>query len=211
MQILRKVEPMKLSPQDEQDFQNATTCHICEKPLGDDKVRDHCHITPGCNFRGAAHNACNLNYKYGMYIPVVFHGLRNYDSHILMSGVAKLQGAKITCIPNNMEKYISFSINTLRFIDSFQFLNASLDTLTKNLAQEGIDKFPSLKAHLPNPEKQALLLRKVVYCYSYMDDESKFQEPALPTKENFFNTITQEPISDDDYHTMPKPCGIPSR
>ena len=200
MQILRKVEPMKLSPQDEQDFQNATTCHICEKPLGDDKVRDHCHITPGYNFRGAAHNACNLNYKYGMYIPVVFHGLRNYDSHILMSGVAKLQGAKITCIPNSMEKYISFSINTLRFIDSFQFLNASLDTLTKNLAQEGIDKFPSLKAHFPNPEKQALLLRKGVYCYSYMDDESKFQEPALPTKENFFNTITQEPISDDDYH-----------
>ena len=31
--ILKKVEPMKLKEQDELDFQNVTTCHICEKPL----------------------------------------------------------------------------------------------------------------------------------------------------------------------------------
>ena len=31
----------------------ATTCHICEKKLGEDRVIDHCHLTG--KFRGAAH------------------------------------------------------------------------------------------------------------------------------------------------------------
>ena len=40
---------------------------------------------------------------------------------------------KINVIPNGLEKYMSFSINDkLSFIDSFQFLNSSLDRLVKN-------------------------------------------------------------------------------
>ena len=38
----------------------------------------------------------------------------------------------LKCIANNMEKYISFSIGQLRFIDSAQFLLASLDKLVKS-------------------------------------------------------------------------------
>ena len=36
-----------------------------------------------------------------------------------------------------LEKYMSFSNNNkLRFIDSFQFLSSSLDSLVKNLAKD---------------------------------------------------------------------------
>ena len=46
-------------------------------------------------------------------------------------------GFKINIIPNELEKYISFSINNkLAFINSFQFLNSSLDTLIKNLGKD---------------------------------------------------------------------------
>ena len=42
---------------------------------------------------------------------------------------------KITVIPNELEKYIRFSvISKLSFIDSFQFLSSSFDNLVKNLA-----------------------------------------------------------------------------
>ena len=41
---------------------------------------------------------------------------------------------KINVIPIRLEKYMSFTINnTLSFIDSFQFLSSSLDSLVKNL------------------------------------------------------------------------------
>ena len=41
---------------------------------------------------------------------------------------------KKNVIPNGLEKYMSFSINNkLNFIDSFQFLSSSLDSLVKNL------------------------------------------------------------------------------
>lgn len=32
---------------------------------------------------------------------------------------------KIGCIPNGMEKYMTFALGQLQFIDGFQFLNSS--------------------------------------------------------------------------------------
>ncbi|KAK3719343.1 hypothetical protein QZH41_000529 [Actinostola sp. cb2023] len=83
------------------------------------------------NTGGAAHNACNLKLRLSpktTTIPVVFHNLRGYDSHLLMQAISKVEG-RVSCIPNNTEKYISFSLDQLRFIDSAQFLLASLDKL----------------------------------------------------------------------------------
>jgi hypothetical protein len=77
---------------------------------------------------------------------VVFHNLSGYDSHLFIKNL----GGQIKCIPNNEEKYISFSkevivdmfINNegkecevkreLRFIDSLRFMPSSLDALFKN-------------------------------------------------------------------------------
>ena len=44
---------------------------------------------------------------------------------------------KINVIPNGLEKYMIFTINNkLRFIDSFQFLSSSLNSLVKNLGKD---------------------------------------------------------------------------
>ena len=42
----------------------------------------------------------------------------------------------ISVIPNSNEKFMSFKIGYLRFIDSFQFMQSGLDTLVKNLQDE---------------------------------------------------------------------------
>lgn len=62
------------------------------------------------------------------YVSVITNNSRNYEIHHMMGAMGRLKDKKISCIPNNMEKYISFSLNNLRFIDSMQFLNAFLDT-----------------------------------------------------------------------------------
>ena len=46
------------------------------------KVRDHCHYTR--EFRGAAHNICNLRYKVQREIPVVLYNGSNYDYHLII-------------------------------------------------------------------------------------------------------------------------------
>ena len=83
---------------------------------------------------------------------MIFHNLSGYDSHLLVKNLGKSEG-NIKCIPNNEEKYISFSKDIvvgeyekegknhqikheLRFIDSFKFMASSLDNLVKNLGAE---------------------------------------------------------------------------
>ena len=77
-------KPMLLTGTVLRSFNNATTCHICTKPLEDDKVRDHCHILG--SYRGAAYNKCNLMYrisKSGWKLPVVIHNLKGYGGHFI--------------------------------------------------------------------------------------------------------------------------------
>ena len=50
-----------------------------------------------------------------------------------------------------------------------------------------------------DPKKLSLLLRKGVYPYSYFDSMERFSETQLPSKTAFYNDLTQEPISSEDY------------
>ena len=64
-----------MSAENEERFQLSNICWTCNNffDLGDNKVRDKCHITG--KYRGSAH--WSLTKK----VPVIFHNLRHYDSH----------------------------------------------------------------------------------------------------------------------------------
>ena len=70
-------------------YEKVSRCHICYKLFSqkDIKVRDHCHYT-GC-YRGPAHRSCNLRYQIPSYIPVVFHNLSGYDTHLFIRELGK--------------------------------------------------------------------------------------------------------------------------
>ena len=59
-----------MSMQDKLIYHNSTHYHICNEELGEDRVRDHCHLSG--KFRGAAHEVCNLKYKVPKFFPVYF-------------------------------------------------------------------------------------------------------------------------------------------
>ncbi|CAH3171239.1 unnamed protein product [Porites evermanni] len=102
----RRPKPLRLNKEEQKSFDKAEICHICSTELKEDKVRDHCHFTG--NYRGAAHNKCNLMCKKPRILPVIFHNLQGYDAHLFIKQLACLPG-ELNCIPSTEEKYISFS------------------------------------------------------------------------------------------------------
>ncbi|CAH1110463.1 unnamed protein product [Psylliodes chrysocephalus] len=88
-----------MTPSQEDEFQKATHCHICEEPFTteDKKVRDHFHLIPEHNYRGPAHEGY----------------------------IATRMKETIDLLPITKEKYISFTKHIdeypiqFRFIDSY--------------------------------------------------------------------------------------------
>ena len=191
-------------------FNSATNCHICEKPFApeDTRVRDHCHLTG--RYRGPAHSTCNLNYKESFCVPIVFHNLSGYDSHFIIEEIATAFKGEIDLLPITKEKYISFTKNVkladkdsrnnmkLRFIDSYKFLNTSLDKLASFLSK---DKLKILQSEFQNlsTENFNLLTRKGVFPYEYIDCVDKLRDVSLPPRESFYNSLTGNTISESDY------------
>ena len=70
-----------MTEEEEHLFQQSNNCWICKKIADndDETARDHFHITG--KFRGRAHWDCNINFQLTKKISVIFHSLKDYDSH----------------------------------------------------------------------------------------------------------------------------------
>ena len=132
--------------------------------------------------------------------------------------LGKTQG-NIKCIPNNEERYISFSkdikvynytdketrddvyINhEMRFLDSCKFMASSLDKLSNNLDKE---QFTNLNS-MYKGEQLELIKCKGVYPYDYLDSLDRLAETQLPPKEAFYSKLNDEHISNEDYEHAQK-------
>ena len=206
----RHPKPLRLTEEEQKSFKEARICHICLGNLDGDRVRDHCHFTG--QYRGAAHNSCNLQCKKPLLLPVIFHNLQGYDAHLFIKQLSGLKG-ELNCIPSTEEKYVSFSKKIkvdeyrsrktgemvtlnfeIRFIDSFKFLQTSLANLVGNLQP---DDFQNTKEIMK--DNIELLTRKGVYPYDYISSIEKLTETQLPTKEKFYSRLNDEDISEEDY------------
>ena len=78
-----------MTKEDNEDFKNSTKCCIFDNDYIDNyvKVRDHCHITG--KYRRSARSDGNINLKLNHKISIVFHNLKNYDSHLTMQELGK--------------------------------------------------------------------------------------------------------------------------
>ncbi len=164
-EILKNPMPMVMTEDDETQYEEAESCYACEdefgamlginertgEPIIAKKCRDHCHIASKC--RGAACDKCNLRMRVPKFVPVLFHNLEGYDSHLFVKSLGLTEG-DIRCIPKTDEKYISFSKNVpmetvimengkekvicleMRFLDSMKFMRGSLDKLAKTLGKD---------------------------------------------------------------------------
>ena len=213
---IANIEPKKIifTREDEKQFNTSSDCWICGEEIKNtnDKVRDHCHYTG--RYRGAAHNSCNLKYSKPKGVPVFFHNLAGYDSHLFIKNLGSSNPKEnIECIPNNEEKYITFTKNIIVgqytnkkgevkdktfkiiFKDSFKFMRSSIKALVNNLPKNGFKNIS--KYYIP--EQVELIKQKGFYPYEYMDTEEKFNKTKLPPREAFYSKLSGKGISEKDY------------
>ena len=209
---IANIEPKEMifTEEDTKHFNNASDCWICGEELGNDRVRDHCHFTG--RYRGPAHNKCNLKYRKPKNISVFFHNLSGYDSHLFIKKLGTPnKNENIDCIPNNEEKYISFSKTIVTgqytnkkgkvkdktfkivFKDSLKFMSSSLGALVNNLPA-----FKNLLKYF-TPKQAEILKQKGFYPYEYMDSEEKFNDTKLPPREAFYSKLSGKGITEKDY------------
>ena len=114
-------------------------------------------------YRGAAHHNCNLQYRIlpQMWkLPVLFHNLQGYDSHLIVKALKKDHG-RVRAIPTNLQRFLT--IGQLNFIDSFQFMSKPISELTGNLATSELHHTP---AAFPNEHQFELVQQKGIYPYN---------------------------------------------
>ena len=214
VKAIANIKPKKMifTEEDKKHFNKASDCWICGEDLGNDRVRDHCHFTG--RYRGPAHNSCNLKYRKQNNISVFFHNLSGYDSHLFIKKIGSSNKKEnIKCIPNNEEKYLTFTKTIITgqytnkkgevkdktfdivFKDSLKFMSSSLGVLVNNLPK---DAFINLNKYY-TPEEAELIKQKGFYPYEYMDTEEKFNDTKLPPREAFYSKLSGRGITEKDY------------
>ncbi|XP_071575611.1 uncharacterized protein [Temnothorax nylanderi] len=206
------ISMVELTENEKREFWLATHCHVCGKAFQqeDNRVRDHCHLTG--RYRGPTHSRCNLNYRNVYVIPVFFHNLSGYDAHFIVEKIANDFEGGVELLPLTKESYISFAKTVketqmdgrwdryvkLRFVDSYKFLAASIETLASYLDKYKLRITRSEYADL-STEDLDLLTRKGVFPYEYVDSVDKLRETELPPREVFYSSLTDETASESDY------------
>ena len=108
-----------LTKEEKKTHNQQNICYICKKIFSTDdknkkyhKLKDHCHYTG--EYRGAAHDICNLRHKIPKEIPVVFHNGSTYDYHFIIKKLAEEFEGEFECLGENTEKYITFQYQSKR-------------------------------------------------------------------------------------------------
>ena len=130
-------------------------------------------------------------------LPIIFHNLEGYDGHLIFRELNNFKDIDVPVIPKLNKRYMSIIVNrNIIFLDSVQFLKASLDSLAGNLQDTD---FKHLLSEFPE-DKLDLLRKKDAYPYEWVDSYKKFIYPRLPPKESFYSTIDDGKRGKGDGH-----------
>ena len=165
-------------------------------------MRDHDHFTG--EFLQPACNDCNLARRIKKpFLPVVFHNLRGYDMHhIIKHALGQFKHWQVQVIAQSSEKFQTLLVYIkgacgIRFIDSMQFLQASLCKLA-DMLDESQKTFTNSLSDLPLAARDG----KGIFPYSFATSQDILEEErtSLPPKVAFHDALTDSlKISDDDY------------
>ena len=196
----KKINKIFLTKKEKEEFDNTNNCYMCNEELTkENKVIEHNHYDK--KYRGAACQSCNTKEgKASKIIPVIFHNGSGFDFHFLIEELMKHEDKynKVTVLAKNAEEYISIDFGNrsynLRFLDSYRFLQGSLDDICKGIEDKDFKimeqsftkkEFNDLK-HSENKQRSF----KGIFPYEYIDDISKLKETQLPSFKKTHKKVT---------------------
>ncbi|XP_055385864.1 uncharacterized protein LOC129614933 [Condylostylus longicornis] len=116
-----------------------------------------------------------------------------------------LENGNINVIPINKENYISLSkwieyeenkFVEIRFLDSFRFMDTSLELLASYLSDSDL---LTVRKMFTDVENFSLVRRKGIFPYEYLNSWEKLNDTTLPSKIQFNNSLLDSVYSDEDY------------
>ena len=211
------------------EHEKATVCMFCEENFNDEKIKVRHHawdieveyekingidIVKKSNYLGASCQGCNLKISLKRAtLPVFTHNGSKYDHKFIIKGINAKKYDSPFIIAKDGEKMIQIQVSKLDkingtrykmvFRDSFNFLNASLDKLSKSLHDSG-KKMTNLENSLSSmgysDKVISMCYRKGVFPYEYIDNISRLNETKLPDRDKFYSSLSGQHASLDDYN-----------
>ena len=126
------------------------------------------------------------------------HNFGRFDAKFLIQAVRKRHG-DIRVLPTNMERFLSFSLENVVFIDSYNFLSASLEQLAKDVLTDEGDWNHVYEAVKDTPKLAEYVKKKLPFPYSYFDSLEKLKVKDIPSIEEFYDVLKDQPCPQNKY------------
>jgi len=206
--MLKTYVPMQMSFRDTANFNNSTSCYICNVQFTPDvvKCKDHCHFSG--KYLGAACQKCNLRRTKTKNLKIFIHNASKYDMHFLIQAIPAFSDKikNISVLPYNSENFRTMRFNCFEILDSLSFLQASLAQLSNDLKLSkhnyGILKQTYLvreKGNFSN-KRLEMVLSKSFFPYEYCKSYEQMQTTTkLPKIGCFYSSLSEKSISKDDH------------
>ena len=167
------------------------------------KIIHHNHMLKENNIIDYICNNCNLKIKNTKELIVLFHNSNGYDNAYMIDIFSKIENIRINCLSENNQRFkiLKFKIPgkkyNIKIIESLSFLQSDLNSLSKDLDND-------LKIITKNhfKDKFELINKKMEnFPYNYINPDN-LNEKYLPTKKEFYNKLTMNEITDEEYENV---------
>ena len=207
-----KIKWEDLTPEEQTTHTEAQHCYACKKPFQEEegprkKVMDHDHYTG--KYRGAACHSCNGKMKDDKFMIVLTHNFEKYDGPHLIRAAAALHATaryshyRMSALPRNRERIVTFQFGPLKFIDSLHFYQASLAEMMQAQLQDGSpeDVFPLMKKWHPYRDHLSSgVLTKKMEDFPYKRLDIAMASISLPLpRQDYNNDLKGTECSEESY------------
>lgn len=206
----------KLTPEQEKELIDATSCQFCGNEFTTKNIKVQHHSHHDGKHCAIICQKCNTRAKTQYIVPIISHNGTNFDHHLIMKGLTKKIAKKLTIVPQSNQNFLGFILNNkLKFMDSNKMMPGALSELAIALQKDGESQFEILFQYFRNikegedffkpngsytDEEIRLALGKQAFPYQVMTNRSCFELKKLPPIELFRNKLKLEDLKPEIYN-----------